>query len=123
MATGIGPFEPNTSNDLPELPSDMAVPDNTPLPYIERRSTQPMQDQLNTLNSRVSTVEQLQKDHMAQTAQTVQNTQELLDAFAAAKGAWKVLNFIGKGAGPVLTLMTIVGTIAIWWHDMKGWFK
>lgn len=100
---------------------------------VERRSTEPMQQQVNQLSlsvddmksqladvsSRVAGLEDHQKAHMIQTAQTQTNTEELLEAFIAAKGAWKVLNFIGKVAKPLIYAATIIAPIVVWWNQLK----
>lgn len=48
------------------------------------------------------------------------NTAELLDAFAALQGAFKVLGWIGKAAKPLGWLAATVVAIAGAWSTIKG---
>lgn len=47
-----------------------------------------------------------------------QNTKGMVAAFDAAKGAFVVLDFLGKIAKPILMLTAAAGTIAIFWQGM-----
>jgi hypothetical protein len=47
-----------------------------------------------------------------------QNTKGMVAAFDAAKGAFVVLDFLGKLAKPILMLTAAAGTIAIFWQGM-----
>jgi hypothetical protein len=98
-------------------------------PTDRRSGDRLMQEQLDTLAFRVGTVEQslqeakaVQAKHMEQTARTEANTAELLETFNALKGAWKVLDALGKLGKP----LTVVGSIAAawWWiKDHIPWGK
>lgn len=46
------------------------------------------------------------------------NTKGMVAAFDAAKGAFAVLEFLGKLAKPVLMLTAAAGAIAIFWQGM-----
>ena len=67
-----------------------------------------MQAQINALTIRMQTMETLQSTHMAQTDAVKRDTSELLETFAALKGAWAVLNFIGKLAKPVTFISSLI---------------
>jgi len=45
------------------------------------------------------------------------NTQEVVTAFKAAKGAFVVLDAIGKVAKPILWIVGVAGAIAILWGE------
>lgn len=47
-----------------------------------------------------------------------ENTKGMVAAFDAAKGAFVVLDFLGKLAKPILMLTAAAGTIAIFWQGM-----
>jgi hypothetical protein len=47
-----------------------------------------------------------------------QNTKGMVAAFDAAKGAFVVLDFLGKLAKPILMLTAAAGTIAIFWQGV-----
>ena len=74
-----------------------------------------MQEQITLLGHRVAALESAQTTHMAQTTSIKSDTSELLETFQALKGAWAVLNFIGKLAKPVAALTTFLGTIYLLW--------
>ena len=46
-----------------------------------------------------------------------ENTKEVTAAFAAAKGAFIVLELIGKIAKPILWITGVCATIALLWHE------
>jgi hypothetical protein len=73
-----------------------------------------MQDQLDTLSFRVGTLEQKTSTHMEQTTRIEQNTTDLLETFNALKGAWKVLNAIGKLAKPLTFIAALFGSYYAW---------
>jgi hypothetical protein len=47
-----------------------------------------------------------------------ENTKGMVAAFDAAKGAFVVLDFLGKLAKPILMLTAAAGTIAIFWQGV-----
>lgn len=47
-----------------------------------------------------------------------ENTKGMVAAFDAAKGAFVVLDFLGKLAKPILMLTAAAGTIAILWQGV-----
>ena len=70
-------------------------------------------EKLEKLSMRVSALEASQMAHMSQTADIKSDTAELIATFRALKGAWSVLDFIGKAAKP----LAIVGAMctSIWY--------
>ena len=46
-----------------------------------------------------------------------ENTKEVTAAFAAAKGAFMVLELIGKVAKPILWIVGVCSTIALLWQE------
>lgn len=72
-----------------------------------------MRDELNTIAIRVSSLEEQTLAHRAQTTRIENNTAELIETFNALKGAWTVLNWIGKLAKPVSAILAMGG--AWWW--------
>lgn len=79
------------------------------------------QDQFDTLHERVASVEAAQASHMAQTARIEANTSELIELINAFKGAWKVLNWIGKAAKPLGYISSAVGALFYFKDHLKDW--
>ena len=75
-----------------------------------------MHEEITALKTRVSAIEASQTTHMAQTNSIKSDTAELLETFNALKGAWVVLNAIGKLAKPLTFMATIFGA----WFAIKG---
>jgi hypothetical protein len=68
-----------------------------------------MQEQINDLHARVTNIEQIQVGHLAQSNAIKADTEELLQTFNALKGAWMVLNAIGKLAKPLTFIAAVFG--------------
>lgn len=49
------------------------------------------------------------------------NTAEVVEAFAAMSGAFKVFNFIGTLAKPLAWILTVIGGLAVTWAHLKNW--
>lgn len=71
------------------------------------------QEQIDALRGRVTIMEAELAANTALTKTVKADTSELVEAFKAAKGAWIVLNFIGKAAP---TVLAISGVFAAFWH-------
>ena len=69
--------------------------------------------QLTDLQTRVGVVEKAQVDHMNQTTAIKADTEELLSAFQALQGFWKVLAFIGKLAKPITAIAAMFAAFHI----------
>lgn len=78
-----------------------------------------MQEQINDLHARVTNIEQIQVGHLAQSNAIKADTEELLSTFNALKGAWVVLNAIGKLAKPLTFIAGLFGA----WYALKGGVK
>lgn len=48
------------------------------------------------------------------------NTESVVNAFNAAAGAFKVLEFLGKLAKPVLLVGAVLGAIGIAWQNFRS---
>ena len=68
-----------------------------------------MQDQIDMLDRRIAVLEGERMALVAQNKRIEDNTRELLETFNALKGAWKVLNAIGKLAKPLTFVATLFG--------------
>jgi hypothetical protein len=79
-----------------------------------------MQDQLDKLDRRLSIIEGERVALVEQSKRIEDNTRELLDTFNALKGAWKVLNWIGKLAKPITLISSLFG---LYWAFKTGGTK
>ena len=68
-----------------------------------------MQDQIDMLDRRIAILETERIALVEQNKRIEDNTRELLETFNALKGAWKVLNAIGKLAKPLTFIATLFG--------------
>ena len=75
-----------------------------------------MQEQMAQLISRIEALEDAHEEHLEQTNSIKSDTTELLQTFNALKGAWVVLNAVGKLAKPLTFLAGIVGA----WYAIKN---
>jgi hypothetical protein len=73
-----------------------------------------MQDQIDALNVRVTELEKAQMRDDNQIASIKEDTSELLETFRALKGAWAVLNWIGKLAKPLAVISTFCGMFYVY---------
>jgi len=48
------------------------------------------------------------------------NTKDIIDAFKAAQGAVKVLNWIASLAKPIGIITLVTGAIMVGWHNLTG---
>jgi hypothetical protein len=78
-----------------------------------------MQEQINNLQIRVNNIEATQVGHLAQSNAIKADTEELLQTFNALKGAWVVLNAIGKLAKPLTFIAALFGA----WFAIKNGVK
>lgn len=75
-----------------------------------------MQDQLYDHERRLKTLEGERVALVEQSQRIESNTQELLETFNALKGAWKVLNAIGKLAKP----LGVIGAFCAAFYTFKS---
>jgi hypothetical protein len=78
-----------------------------------------LEDEVARLSSRVSSMEEDLKDNTAATTRVEKNTEDLVAAFEALKGAFKVLEIIGKVGKPVLIIAGIPAAVAAIWALAK----
>ncbi len=53
------------------------------------------------------------------TNQLLAETTELLEMLRAAKGAWQVLEFVGKLAKPVGAVVALAAAVVTFWSSLK----
>ena len=75
-----------------------------------------MLQKIQDLEIRVNTIELSQAEHVKKTDSIKSDTAELLQTFNALKGAWVVLNAIGKLAKPVAFIAGLFGA----WFAIKN---
>ena len=74
-----------------------------------------LEAEVTRLSSRVSSMEEDLRDNTAATNRVEKNTEDLVAAFEALKGAFRVLEFIGKVGKPLLYITgAITGMIGFW---------
>jgi len=78
---------------------------------LEMGITPKMQDQIDALDVRVSKLEGVQVADANQVSAIKSDTEELLQLFKALKGAWVVLNAVGKLAKPLTAIVVFLGSI------------
>lgn len=75
------------------------------------------------LVARVDTIEAELKRNTEATARVESNTADIVEAFQAAAGAFKALNWIGRIARPVGYVAAAVSGIVAAWSGIKGGWK
>ena len=60
------------------------------------------------------------QENTAATAQIMDNTGELVEAFAAMKGAFKVFNWIGAAAKPLGWIIAAIASVIAFIATIKG---
>lgn len=78
-----------------------------------------VQKRLDAGDSRMSRIEQNLTDNTNATARIEANTSDLVEAFSNLKGAFKVLNWIGKFARPLGYIAGFVAAVASLWTAYK----
>ncbi|MDQ8046833.1 MAG: hypothetical protein REI11_19675 [Patulibacter sp.] len=72
---------------------------------------------------RMQRIEDSLASNTAATARVESNTAELLDWFASGKGAFKVLEGLGKLAKPLASIVGLGVAVGGMWATFKGFFK
>jgi hypothetical protein len=80
---------------------------------------QTLHERVTILERRASIIESAQKDHLAKTDAIKSDTGELLQIITALKGAWAVLEFIGKAAKPIAWVGGLVAASAVFLSQRK----
>lgn len=75
-----------------------------------------VQDQIDDMERRLIAIEGERVALVAQSKRIEDNTTELLQTFNALKGAWQVLNAIGKLAKP----LTFIGALVGFFYALKN---
>ena len=81
------------------------------------------QAQVDKLRSRVTIMEAELATNTSITKQVKEDTGELIEAFKAAKGAWAVLEFIGRAAKPVIWVTGVCTAFYHFWKPTISWFS
>lgn len=82
-----------------------------------------MDSGLGELRDRVAKVEEGLAENTASTRRVENNTAELVDMFNSFKGAFKVLEMLGKAAKPMAAIASFCIAIGAMWGSFRGWFK
>lgn len=67
-----------------------------------------LEERVLNLERRISVIEKSQVDHLAQTVAIKADTAQLVATFEALKGAWIVLDWVGKAAKPISFIGALV---------------
>lgn len=78
-----------------------------------------LQEELHSVAARVSRVEALAKENKTQNETIIANTQEIINLVNAFKGAWIVLDGLGKLAKPVLWMLAVLAGFSAGWAWIK----
>ncbi|MNT76515.1 hypothetical protein D3C72_2155290 [compost metagenome] len=81
------------------------------------------EENFQALVARVDTIEAELKRNSETTSRVEANTADIVEAFQAAAGAFKALNWIGKIARPVGYVAAAVSGIVAAWSGVKGIWK
>lgn len=81
---------------------------------------QQMQAQLEAGSKRMDAIEKKLDDNTATTARVETNTTEMLEFFNSVKGAFKVLDMLGKLAKPLAYILMLIGAITAFWLTLKN---
>ena len=95
---------PQETMDEPTIPGELAA----------------INERLNMGDIRMSAVERDLSANTSATREIVDNTRDLLDAFDALQGAFKVLGWIGRGARPLGWIAAAVAACAGAWAALRG---
>lgn len=94
---------------------------------VDSPNIQTILEDVEQLKSSVKKLEAGLAKNTALTEQVASNTSDVVDAFRAASGAFKVLEYIGKAARPMFWLISVVAGGTALWTSIKNsavtWFK
>lgn len=83
-------------------------------------SLQAIQERLDAGDARMTRIEQSLADNTQVVRSTAENTSELVELLQALKGAFKVLEFIGKLAKPLAAILSVGVAVAGIWAAIKS---
>ena len=87
---------------------------------VDATTVQALSDRLNAGDERMTRIEGDLAKNTALTQQLAVNTAEIVAFFTAVKGAFKVLDWIGKLAKPIGAIAATVASIAGAWAVFRG---
>ena len=94
---------------------------------VDSPNIQTILEDVEQLKSSVKKLEAGLAKNTALTEQVASNTTDVVEAFRAASGAFKVLEYIGKAARPMFWLISVVAGATAFWTTVKSsahtWFK
>lgn len=67
---------------------------------------------------------QMQLETLSQSLQDLQtNTKDIVEAFAAAKGAFTVLGWVAKASKPILWIGGVIALLSTFWNAIKTFLR
>lgn len=108
--------------DTPDLSGDGAAPTHAEVVAIHQRLDEG-DGRMARMDERMERIERSLAANTAATARVESNTAELLDWFASGKGAFKVLEGLGKLAKPLAAIAGLGVAMLSLWATFKGFFK
>lgn len=79
-----------------------------------------LEERVLNLERRMSVLEKSQTEHLAQTVAIKSDTAQLVATFEALKGAWIVLDWVGKLAKPIAFIGVLIGVVAAFLSKYKS---
>ena len=87
---------------------------------VDATTVEALADRLDLGDKRMTRIEDDLAKNTELTRQLAENTAEIVAFFAAVKGAFKVLDWIGRLAKPVGAIATMVAGVAAAWAVFRG---
>lgn len=81
---------------------------------------QQMQEQLEAGSKRMGEIEKKLDENTASTARVESNTAEMLEFFNSVRGAFRVLDMLGKLAKPLAYIVMLGGALTAFWMTLKN---
>lgn len=95
-------------------------PDTREDPGIERRVIPTPEQRIAALEAEVLAIKDDLKANTESTNRVEANTKEMLEFFNSVKGAFRVLDMLGKLAKPLTYILMLVGAITAFWLTLKN---
>lgn len=87
---------------------------------VDGATVQTLRERLDAGDLRMTRIEGSIEENTRVTQTLATNTAEIVEFFAAMKGALKVLNWIGKLARPLTAIAVLVASLMGIWAAMRG---
>lgn len=87
---------------------------------VDAATAESLSARLDAGDQRMTRIEGSISENTQLTQQLATSTAEIVEFFAAMKGALKVLNWIGKLASPLAAVATLAASVAGLWAVLKG---